>query len=53
MIDYVPISGGPQGAFYWDTNNVIMAIASAGQFDSVDFNATSFNRGEITIFYEP
>jgi len=39
-------------SFYWiDENNVVMNRVTGGVFDSSSYNATSFNRGYITIGY--
>ncbi len=42
------INGGVE---YVDSTNVSMRIKSGGIFDSTSFNATSYNRGWITIIY--
>jgi hypothetical protein len=43
--------GVMDGAVYCAVSNVVMTRVTAGFFDSVDFNATSYNRGWIVIQY--
>jgi hypothetical protein len=54
---YVPIDTfadgvKPAGIYGFDTNTVDLFRTSAGHFDSVSFDSTSYNRGFITITYE-
>lgn len=44
-------TGGQLGYVYLDATNVKMGRAESGKFDTSDYNATSFNRGWITIWY--
>jgi hypothetical protein len=44
-------AGTPSGYFTYDGTNVILNRVAAGVFDSTSYNATSFNRGFITIEY--
>jgi hypothetical protein len=44
-------AGTPAGYFSFDNTNVILNRLAAGVFDSTSYNATSFNRGYITIEY--
>ena len=39
------------GVNYWDTSIVRLGRITGGDFDSADFNATSYNRGYIVIEY--
>lgn len=49
-LDYNPGTGN---AGYWSygTNSVVLTRVPAGQYDSTNYDATSYNRGWITIFY--
>lgn len=42
----------PQGGVQIVGDNIILSKLVGGEFDSVNYNATSFNRGFITILYE-
>lgn len=44
-------AGVGNGYFYFDNTNVFLIRIAGGTFDSTDYNATSFNRGYITITY--
>lgn len=44
-------TGVDAGNFYWDGTNIIMSRYGTGFFDGVAFNATTYNRGFITIRY--
>jgi len=46
-------AGTPAGYFRFDGTNVILNRLAAGVFDSTSYDATSFNRGYITIHYRP
>jgi len=46
------INYGDEGFIKWDATNIILRRATAGHFDSTDYNATSYNRGYITVFYK-
>ena len=43
--------GVSDGRFLWNATNIVMTRRGGGNFDDTDFNATSYNRGIITIFY--
>jgi hypothetical protein len=36
----------------WDSTNVVLTRETSQHFDSTDYNSTSFNRGDMFIFYE-
>ncbi len=44
-------SGTPSGYFIYGSTNVDLTRVAAGLFDTASYNATSFNRGFITIQY--
>jgi len=44
-------SGVVNGAINWDVTNVNLTRTASGTFDSVSYNATTYNRGFITIEY--
>lgn len=51
-IDFVNVvSGGINGGYSNDATNVILYRVTGGWFDGTDYDATSFNRGFITIAY--
>lgn len=45
------LTGAADGYYWADATNVILNRLTGGAFDSLGFNATSFNRGYITIKY--
>jgi hypothetical protein len=44
-------SGTEYGSIYTNSTNVICMRSPSGQFDSTDFDATSYNRGWIVVEY--
>lgn len=44
-------AGTPSGYFNYDGTNVVLNRLGGSVFDSTSYNATSFNRGYITIHY--
>ena len=42
---------GPHGNLNWDATNIIAYRTASGDFDSADYDATSFNRGYLLIAY--
>ncbi len=44
-------AGGGYGITYVDSTNVRLSRVTGGPFDATSFNATSFNRGWILIWY--
>ncbi|MCP5005377.1 MAG: DUF4384 domain-containing protein [Planctomycetes bacterium] len=38
-------------SYLWDSTNIILNRQISGEFDSTDYNATSYNRGWIVIWY--
>lgn len=57
-INYYPLewenTGGTEaeGEYKWQTTNIILKRTAGGDFDSAEFDDTSYNRGWITIWYE-
>jgi hypothetical protein len=41
------------GGIYWDGALIRLSRVAASVFDSTNFDATGYNRGQITIIYEP
>jgi len=39
------------GIYYWDSTNIYLYRRTGGIFDSTEYNATSYNRGYVTIEY--
>lgn len=51
-IDFYSISSNlTAGGVYITATNIVMSNEASGQFDSTDYDSTSFNRGWITIWY--
>jgi len=44
-------SGNGGGIVTWESTDVILLRTTGGAFDNINYNATSFNRGYITIQY--
>lgn len=51
-IGYIGVTGSLGGGILFDVENIFLGRATGGQFDGGGFNATSYNRGWITILYE-
>ncbi len=51
ILNGVQTGGGLGGDTTWDTNNINLSRVAGGNFDNSAYNATSFNRGWITIVY--
>ena len=52
-LDWANTSGVVQGSVLLGTVNVVLSRLASGTFDTTAFNATSYNRGWITIDYIP
>lgn len=51
-IHYIAPSGTlPGGAYSFTSTNIVLVRTDTGPFDNTSFDSTSFNRGNITIFY--
>lgn len=50
-LDYAVNTTETDGYFYADITNIGMGRRTGGTFDSVNYNATGYNRGWITIWY--
>jgi hypothetical protein len=51
MLAYTSAAGSLGGGVSWDNTNIALTRDSGGFFDNVVFDATSYNRGWITIWY--
>jgi hypothetical protein len=52
-LDYGNSSGNIEGYYEITSTSIACRRVASGFYDSTNFNLTPFNRGEITIWYEP
>ncbi len=52
-LDHHAAAADAEGNYIWGVTNIVLGRFLSGAFDTTDFEDTGFNRGWVTIWYDP